>query len=255
MSAALQLNITDLCRAIEREHKATRSHYNKACDHAIGCGQYLIEAKSKALSGDWLGFVSRNFTFSHRTAQLYMRAARYPQRVAHLSSLRSAQKLLAKPKLDPPEPVAPTVVDAPSMLTEPVNEVTTPTPTEHEDSGRIVEELLPETAPQSAPMEPLSKPRKPTKAQLERQEREAERAKERNEVCDILRKLPRDDLERLSELERCWMTSAFECSAEWLFVLAELGRGGAAPPPASGNDAAPMADDNLDEELNDEIPW
>ncbi len=66
------------------------------------------------------------------------------------------------------------------------------------------------------------KPRKPTKAQLERQEWEAERAKERIEVCDILRKLPRDDLERLSDLHSCWMTSPFDCSAEWLFVLAEI---------------------------------
>ena len=66
------------------------------------------------------------------------------------------------------------------------------------------------------------KPRKPTKAQLERQEREAERAKERNEVCNILRKLSRDDLLRLSDLHLCWMASNFEATAEWLFVLAEI---------------------------------
>ncbi len=88
MKTDLQLDITDLCRAIDREHKAAQGHYNKACDHAIQCGQYLIEAKSRAFRGDWLRFIERNFTFSHRTAQLYMRTARNPQRVAHLSSLR-----------------------------------------------------------------------------------------------------------------------------------------------------------------------
>jgi hypothetical protein len=81
-----------------------------------------------------------------------------------------------------PERVTPVVVDAPSMLT----------------------------------------PSKPPKAQLERQEREAERAKERNEVCNILRKLSRDDLLRLSDLHLCWMASNFEATAEWLFVLAEI---------------------------------
>jgi hypothetical protein len=81
-----------------------------------------------------------------------------------------------------PERVTPVVVDAPSMLT----------------------------------------PSKPPKAQLERQEWEAERAKERNEVCDILRKLPREHLFRLSDLHPCWMADSFEAAAEWLFVLAEI---------------------------------
>jgi len=100
--------LTGLCQAIEREHKAAQNHYEKACEHAFRCGQYLLKVKSKARRGDWLGFISRNFTFSQRTAQLYMRVARNPQRVAGLS-LRDAQKVLAAPRPDPkpePEPAA-----------------------------------------------------------------------------------------------------------------------------------------------------
>ena len=87
------------------------------------------------------------------------------------------------------------------------------------DADRAAQEECTEPEPSG---KPSRKPRKPTKAQLERQELEAERAKDRIEVCDILRKLPRDDLERLSDLHSCWMDSAFDDSAEWLFVLAEL---------------------------------
>lgn len=86
--------------------------FQSAVEHAIRCGELLIEAKAALPHGSWGDWISENFPASNRTAQGYMRLARAEdaQALAHLG-IEGALKELAAPKPEeerpedlPPEP-------------------------------------------------------------------------------------------------------------------------------------------------------
>ena len=81
-----------LADRINSEHVAVGEAAMTADQHAINCGNLLIEAKSGLARGQWLPWLKKNCDLSERTVQAYTRLARrYPklddeeaQRVADL---------------------------------------------------------------------------------------------------------------------------------------------------------------------------
>jgi hypothetical protein len=100
-------SLTDLAHRINTEHEACGSALQRGLQHAIACGQMLIEAKDHlAQHGGWLPWLQANCTVSVKMAQNYMRVARgfgklgddpeaNAQRVSHFS-LRGALEFLAE---------------------------------------------------------------------------------------------------------------------------------------------------------------
>jgi hypothetical protein len=85
-------SLTDLGARINEAHQLAIGHAGKAIEHAIACGQMLLEAKAKVPHGKWLPWLRDNITFGERSAQGYMRIAqRVPRQirngVADFSSL------------------------------------------------------------------------------------------------------------------------------------------------------------------------
>lgn len=87
------LALPDLAQAIDREHQAVFDAAQTTLQHALRCGELLIQAKRGMAHGEWLGWLEANCTVRPRMAQAYMRLARElpklpeanTQRVAHLT--------------------------------------------------------------------------------------------------------------------------------------------------------------------------
>jgi hypothetical protein len=116
----------DLAREINTEHGHVEAHKHKTIEHAIRCGELLLEMKQRVGHGNWLAWVEEHFEASERTARNYMEIAKSAA-VADLSdepTMRSALRALASrsqsresraPKLEPEDaPTSPT--DAPAGL-------------------------------------------------------------------------------------------------------------------------------------------
>jgi Protein of unknown function (DUF3102) len=96
--------LADLAGRINDEHRLAEQHARSAVEHALKCGELLIEAKGKVQHGEWLPWLKANCAVSERTAQAYMRLAHEipkldpgkAQRVADLP-LREALKALSAP--------------------------------------------------------------------------------------------------------------------------------------------------------------
>jgi len=56
------LALPDLAQAIEAEHHATVSAFRATLEHAIRCGELLLEAKKLLGHGDWLPWIKKNLT-------------------------------------------------------------------------------------------------------------------------------------------------------------------------------------------------
>jgi phage N-6-adenine-methyltransferase len=65
----------DLAQAIEHEHQATLGAFRTTLDHAIRCGELLIQAKAQVPHGQWLPWVKANLTLKLRQCQVCMRIA------------------------------------------------------------------------------------------------------------------------------------------------------------------------------------
>jgi hypothetical protein len=91
--------LDDLARQIATEHEAAERAFGSALQHAIRCGELLIEAKTKIGHGEWIPWLAIHARVGERTAQAYMQVARRksdllnPQRAADLS-VRGALALL-----------------------------------------------------------------------------------------------------------------------------------------------------------------
>jgi hypothetical protein len=103
-------SLTDLAVRIRAEHEAARLAARTTIEHAIRAGELLIEAKQLVQHGYWGDWLHAHCDLSERSAQAYMRIARYqsnPQLTADLT-IDDALKVLAKPK--------PGVIDAADEL-------------------------------------------------------------------------------------------------------------------------------------------
>ena len=90
MSTHVQVNLTVIASEINREHRLAEEHAAQAVDHAIRCGEMLIEAKAQLKHGEWLPWLAANFEGSEDTAGNWMRLARNSERVRNLPSVRQA---------------------------------------------------------------------------------------------------------------------------------------------------------------------
>jgi hypothetical protein len=67
--------LDDLARRIDAEHEAALRSARTAIEHAIECGQLLLEARASVPHGGWLPWLRENTKVSERTAQRWMRFA------------------------------------------------------------------------------------------------------------------------------------------------------------------------------------
>jgi Protein of unknown function (DUF3102) len=89
----------DLAREINTEHGHVEKHKHSTIQHAIRCGELLLEMKQRVGHGNWLAWVEEHFEASERTARNYMEIAKSAA-VADLkddTTMRSALRALASP--------------------------------------------------------------------------------------------------------------------------------------------------------------
>lgn len=107
----------DLVREINAEHGHVETYKHNTIQHAIRCGELLLEMKQRVGHGNWLDWVQEHFEASERTARNYMEIAKSAA-VAELrddTTMRSALRALAsrsRPK-QPKKEQASEMVDAP----------------------------------------------------------------------------------------------------------------------------------------------
>lgn len=87
----------EIAREINTEHGQVETHKRNTIQHAIRCGELLLEMKRRVGHGNWLAWVAEHFEASERTARNYMEIAKSAA-VADLSddtTMRSALRTLA----------------------------------------------------------------------------------------------------------------------------------------------------------------
>jgi Protein of unknown function (DUF3102) len=107
---ALSNSLADLAARIRAEHEGARTAVKRGTEHAITCGELLIEAKGQLEHGQWAQWLIEHCEMSGRTARLYMQLARKRAElveaengnVANLS-VRGALALIA-PAIGRPDP-------------------------------------------------------------------------------------------------------------------------------------------------------
>lgn len=94
-----------LAKDIESYHQAAHRAARVAIDHALRCGEMLLEAKAKVAHGEWLPWLAANTTIGARQAQNYMRLARNKPEIEARKcamdsylTLREAVALIVEPK-------------------------------------------------------------------------------------------------------------------------------------------------------------
>jgi hypothetical protein len=95
----------DLVREINAEHGHVETYKHNTIQHAIRCGELLLEMKQRVGHGNWLAWVQEHFEASERTARNYMEIAKSAA-VADLhddTTMRSALRALAS-RPQPKEP-------------------------------------------------------------------------------------------------------------------------------------------------------
>ena len=70
-----------LAQAIDQEHQAYIGAARSAIEHAIRCGELLLEAKAQVGHGGWLPWIEANLSFGDRQARKYMRLAEHADQI------------------------------------------------------------------------------------------------------------------------------------------------------------------------------
>lgn len=101
--------LAELADRINASFGAFGSSSREALNHALECGELLIEAKVKLPHGEWKGWIEVHTKVGARQAQKLMRLARYGDQIranANWNSHLSIDTLLASIKSKPPTPKA-----------------------------------------------------------------------------------------------------------------------------------------------------
>ncbi|MGI8440812.1 MAG: DUF3102 domain-containing protein, partial [Thermoleophilaceae bacterium] len=93
---------TRLAGEIRAEHEQAQEAFASAVEHAVRCGELLLEAKAQVGHGGWGAWLDEHFPASRRSAQGYMRLARHGQEAQALAHLgvEGALRQLAAPAAD-----------------------------------------------------------------------------------------------------------------------------------------------------------
>lgn len=98
--ATTTTSLVTLVQDIRAEHKAAQDHQRQSVEHAIRCGELLLQAKTQVGHGGWTTWLAVNVKFSETAARGYMRLAGIDetkrQRVADLT-LREALNCVSRP--------------------------------------------------------------------------------------------------------------------------------------------------------------
>jgi hypothetical protein len=97
---------------INEQHRLARSTADQAIEHAIRCGQLLIEQKKRVGHGNFGNWIAANCAFSQATANNYMLAARNPNALGKGRAIRQlyASGRIPRPKTAVPAPQPATAV-------------------------------------------------------------------------------------------------------------------------------------------------
>jgi hypothetical protein len=79
--------VLDVIADINNEHRLAHESASKAVQHAIRCGELLIEQKGRLNHGEFMPWVEANCEFQYSTAARYMRAAKESSTGVELSTL------------------------------------------------------------------------------------------------------------------------------------------------------------------------
>lgn len=163
LAPAPSKELKSLAREIQDEHLMFEQAGQSMFQHAVNCGEMLIQAKAQVKHGEWMPWVEANFPDSYRLAASFMQAATAVtegklQASAHLT-LDAALAELAEPRevSEPevgvdggepsedatalsPEPNASGSPDKPPAIEDPEpvqGEVVEPTPTPDDPGPRV----------------------------------------------------------------------------------------------------------------------
>lgn len=92
--------LENLATRINAEHRACDAAAGKAIEHAIRCGEMLLEAKGHREHGGWMLWLAANFEGSQDLANKYMRVARNSEPVINLTSEGSASPISLRGALE-----------------------------------------------------------------------------------------------------------------------------------------------------------
>ena len=123
MTDQATITIDDLAARVVTEHEAVRAAMKSTLEHALACGDLLIEAKAKLAHGTWRPWLKEHCaSLSERTAQVYVSLAKNRAAIEAKSAdaadltmtIRDALELIARqaePPFQPPRyPVSHPVV-------------------------------------------------------------------------------------------------------------------------------------------------
>ena len=115
-----QITVADLAARIRAEHEAVVSAMTRGIEHAMACGDLLIEAKAQLKHGEWLPWLRDECPISEQMAQRYMRLAKHRAEIEAANpswmtdlTLTDALQLIAQqteakeppvPETEPPAP-------------------------------------------------------------------------------------------------------------------------------------------------------
>lgn len=111
-------SLAELAARINAEHTEVVHGLKAGIEHGIQAGVLLIEAKQQLKHGHWLLWLEKHCLISERTAQLYMRLAKYRVEIEFKSetvadlTLRSALALIANPSDRSLAAIHETLIDA-----------------------------------------------------------------------------------------------------------------------------------------------
>lgn len=85
------VDLSDVAEYINSEHVLAQESFSSAAQHAINCGNALINAKAQCRHGEWLQWLKKNIRIHQTTASGYMRLAKANQ--AHALNLADAPSI------------------------------------------------------------------------------------------------------------------------------------------------------------------
>ena len=134
------LPLETLGMGVAESSEAAEAAIGKAVQHALRCGKYLSEAKSRLSHGEWLPWLDRFFHGDPRTAQRWMRVAENATRVPNLSdasSIRDALRMIADFDRPDTTEAAPEPAREPQQAPEPERETIDPEQVEQQERPSI----------------------------------------------------------------------------------------------------------------------
>lgn len=109
-TAQVQVSLEHFAEQINAEHRACCAAVTKSLEHAVRCGELLLQAKAAVPHGGWQPWLKQHFPASNRTARQYMRLANHRDEIeakrhgSAVLGIDEAVKLIAATREAPADP-------------------------------------------------------------------------------------------------------------------------------------------------------